>query len=178
MWHPFLSVSPQTLVWWLVILSIAAGVCFMMLVSRGRQLRTRQAPHGMVSLQLADSGAASRHVIQSWGVADREVAHRSLCLDYVFVPLYTTALSILSILAARWFSTMGLSGMSTAAVTLAWGHWVIGMFDIAENSALLRMLQIAPDIPNGLARFASWCARLKFGLIMMAVLCAAFGLMA
>lgn len=177
MWHPFIGFAPQTLMWWLFFLGMASVICFFTLVSLDRRLRNRFAPHGMVSLQLADTGAECRRIVDSWGEVERELAQRNLTLDYLFIPLYTTSLGIMSILAAHGFASQGWTGMSSAAVAMAWGQWGVALFDIAENSALLRTLQMSPDIPDHLARFTCWCARLKFLLVMLAVLCSLFSLL-
>ena len=89
--------------WWFVLLAVASGFCFFWLQTLSRRLRTEVAPLGMVSLQLANSGASSREVVASWGNPERDSAERSLCLDYAFIPLYTTALALLSIMARARF---------------------------------------------------------------------------
>lgn len=174
-WHPFLSITNEALTWWFMATLIGSGFCFLVLSATGRRLRTNDAPMGIVSLAMADTGSQSRRVISSWDEFAQETAWKNLSLDYVFIPLYTTALAMLSIKTAHWFVDIDAVWMSNLAIVFAWGVWLAGLLDVAENSALLRCLQVYPDVPDGLAQMASWCARLKFLLIGLGVLLALFG---
>ncbi len=176
MWHPLEYLSPRMLGWLLLALMAAAIVLYVRLQSLGRRLRNGMAPLGIVSLEMCLSSAESRGIIESWDEDAREDARRLLCLDYFFIPIYTTALAVLGVMASRWFLDRGLSSLASIAIVLAWGQWVAGLFDFTENSALLRILSMYPDIPDGLAVLAGWSARIKFLLIIMAVLCCLFGL--
>ena len=174
-WHPFLELSWESLTWLLMFLTVASLIGWMWLATMGRQLRTDVAPLGIVSLQLCDSSQASQEIVDSWDKTAQENAVRSLTLDYYFVPIYTTALAVVGIMAARWFSQQGMLFMGNLAVALAWGQWLAGMIDYAENSTLLRMLQMYPEIPESLCRFGSTCTRLKFLLILMGIASCLFG---
>lgn len=174
-WHPFLSIANESLTWWFIATLIGSGFCFFFLNATGRRLRTAAAPMGIVSLAMSETGSQSRRVISSWDDTAQDDAWRNLSLDYIFIPLYTTALALISIKAAHWFTDTGALWMSNLTIAFAWGAWLAGLLDVAENSALLRSLQVYPDVPDGLARMASWCARLKFLLIGMAALMALFG---
>ena len=131
---------------------------------------------GIVSLEMCLSSEESQAIVDSWDDDAREDARRYLCLDYFFIPLYSTALAILGIMAAGWFNSRGIHTMAKISMILAWGQWVAGLFDFTENSTLLRILMMHPDIPDGLSKLAGWSARIKFLLIIMAVLCCLFGL--
>ena len=124
---------------------------------------------------MADTGSRSRRVISSWDETAQESARKNLSLDYIFIPLYTTALAILAIKTAHWFADSNALWMSNVAIAFAWGAWLAGLLDIGENCALLRCLQVYPDVPNGVAQMANWCARLKFLLIGLAAVSAIFG---
>jgi hypothetical protein len=177
MWHPFHGLAPTALGWLLLVLMVGCVVLFVRLETLARRLKTSRAPWGIVSLELALSAEEAQDVISSWEPAERANARRHLILDYWFIPFYTTALAILGVIASRWFAVRGLSGMSTLAVVLAWGQWLAGLLDFVCNSALLRMLQTHPEIPQRLPHLAGWCARAKFLLIMLAVGCCLFGLL-
>lgn len=177
MWHPLLFFSPTQLGWLFFILLVATVLMFLRLESLGRRLKTAAAPLGIVSLDMSLSSRESRNIIDSWDDQAREDARRHLCLDFFFIPVYTTALAILGIMSARWFAEKGLTGMSTFAMWLAWGQWIAGLFDYAGSSTLLRVMQMYPDIPERLPNLAGWCSRIKFLLIFAAVLCCVFGLM-
>jgi hypothetical protein len=176
MWHPLDIFTPSTLGWLLVFLGIASVVIYMRLGSLGRRLRTSSAPLGIVSLEMSLSSNESRRIIDSWDKHARTDARQHLCLDYWFIPIYTTALAIVGLFSARWFADRGMENLSWLAMLLAWGQWLAGMFDFAQNSTMLRMLQMHPDIPDRLTRLAGLCARLKFLLIVAAAVCCFFGL--
>jgi hypothetical protein len=176
MWHPLAGFQPETLTWLFMLLLIATVLFFFWLESTGRRLRTAEAPLGIVSLELADTPERARQIIDSWGETARDAARRNLSMDFVFIPLYTTLLAVAGIMASRWFVAGGYVWMGNLAVALAWGQWIAGLFDAAENCALLRTLQVHPDIPDGLPQMSSWCARIKFLLIIAAVFFSLFGL--
>ena len=176
MWHPLEYFSPSAQGWLLLVLVVMSVMFYVRLQSLGRRLKTAVAPLGIVSLEMCLSAAESRTIIDSWDEEAQEDARRLLCLDYLFIPIYTTALAILGIIAARWFAGKGLTSLATLTMVLAWGQWIAGLFDFTENSTLLRILSMYPDIPDSLAKLAGWSARIKFLLIMMAILSCLFGL--
>ncbi len=176
LWHPLLALSPAGLGWLLVVLLAGSAVLFVRLEAVGRRLRTDTAPLGIVSLELCLSVEESRAVIESWDEAARVDARTYLCWDYFFIPLYTTALAILGIMASRWFAAKGLDGLATLAMILAWGQWIAGLFDFTENSTLIRILSMHPTIPPALPRLAGWCARMKFLCVLLGLLCCLMGL--
>jgi hypothetical protein len=116
----------------------------------------------------------SQQIIGSWSEERRDEARRHLATDYLLIPAYTTALAILGVLAALWFEAKEMHGMSLLSVSLAWSQWVIGLLDIAENSALLRILQTYPEIPDGTTRLMGTVSRLKVLLILMAIMATFF----
>ncbi len=177
MWHPLIHMAPGSLGWLLLFLLVIAIIIYVRLETWGRRLRNSAAPMGIVSLEMCLAAEESESIIDSWDDLAREDARRYLCLDYFFIPVYSTAMATLGVMSARWFADKGLDGMAWFAILLAWGQWVAGLFDFTENSALLRILQMYPDIPDGLTRLAGWSARMKFLLITLAVLCCMFGLL-
>jgi len=176
-WHPFIDWSMSTLGWTLTVFVILTIVCFVVLESMARRLITAAAPMGIVSFELAATAEESREIVASWDEGTREIARQNLWWDYLFIPLYTTTLAILGIMSAHWFTSRGLHGLSNLAILLAWGQWLAGLLDFAENSALLRALELYPEIPEGLPRLSSTCARCKFVLVVLAAVCCFFGLM-
>ena len=171
-WHPFLNWSTDTLGWSLVILFILTIICFVILESMARRLVTATAPLGLISLELSTTSEQSQEIVASWDEGTREIARQSLWWDYLFIPLYTTTLAILGIMAAQWFATQQLTGLSSLCVLLAWCQWLAGLLDFTENSVLLRTLELYPEIPAGLPRLSSACARGKYVLVVLAVVSA------
>ncbi len=162
MWHPLNEFADGTLGWLLVLLVISAIVLFLRLGSLGRRLRTSMAPLGIVSLEMSLSSNESRRIIDSWDKHAKSDARQHLCLDYWFIPIYTTALAIVGLFSARWFAEHGMNNLCWLAMLLAWGQWAAGMFDFAQNSTMLRILQMHPDIPDRLTRLTGLCADSNF----------------
>jgi len=155
MWHPLLTFSPTALGWLFFALLVGTIVLFLRLETLGRRLKTS---------------------IDSWDEEALEDARRHLCLDFFFIPIYSTALAILGILSARWFGEKGLYWLSSLSMWLAWGQWVAALFDFAGTATLLRVLQMYPEVPERLPQLSGWCARIKFFLILAAVICCLFAL--
>lgn len=174
MWHPFLRLDGQVLGWLFGVLAAMSVLLTLRLASSGRRLRTASAPLGLVSLGMSLSPEESQQIIGSWSAERRDEARRHLATDYWLIPAYTTALAILGVLAARWFATKDMHWMSVLSVSLAWGQWVIGLIDVAEDSALLRILQTYPEIPDGMTRLMGTFSRLKVFLILMAIIATFF----
>ncbi len=176
MWHPLLQLSPVALGWLFVVLLIGSVLLFFRLESLGRRLKTTVAPLGIATLGMSLSARESESIIDSWDEDARDDARRYLCLDFFFIPIYTTALTILGLMSSIWFTRKGLAGLSTLAMWLAWAQWIAGLFDYAATSTLLRILQMYPEIPDRLPTLAGRCARIKFFLILASVVCSLFGL--
>jgi hypothetical protein len=136
----------------------------------GQPLKTAAAPHGIVSFELAFSCARSEAIVRSWERV-RGNAKNSLRLDYVFIPLYSTTLALLCIMAGHSFQRHDWSGLTAVAAVLAWYQWVAGLLDMVENWALLRLLNSSPPFPETLPWLAGLCAAIKFALIMLALVC-------
>jgi hypothetical protein len=176
MWHPLADFTPTALTWLFMATLIGTVFLFFVLESSARRLRTSAAPRGIASLETAETQEQCRAVINSWDDTSLESARRNLTLDFFFIPLYTTLLAILGVLAAHWFASREMRWMSDLAMLLAWAQWLIALFDVASNSALLRTLQVYPDVPDHLPQMSTWCARLKMLMIGMAVFFGFFGL--
>lgn len=161
MWHPLAGLEAASLTWLLVISAAVAGVIFLRLENTGRALRNSVAPLGIVSLSTAATPRESGGILRSWDDEGRAAARRHLTLDYAFIPFFSTAVTILGILSARWFDRHGHTTYAQIAMGLAWGQWIVALFDFAENSFLLRILQLYPEVPTSMTRLVGGCARIK-----------------
>jgi hypothetical protein len=128
----------------------------------------------IVQYELAGSSIASQAIIDTWTPIDRIRAGFSLGIDYLFMPLYSTALALACVLAAgvltskRWRS-IGL--------LLAWGAWLAAIFDATENLALTKILFDLNAI-DPWPQIAAFCATIKFTLIAIGAIYALVGVIA
>lgn len=177
MWHPLAAYSTTTLVWLFMISAGVAGFLFFRLENLGRSLRNQVAPLGIVSLANSISATESDGILKSWRSEGRRIARQHLGLDYWLIPFYSTATTILGLLAARWFAKHGHETFSQLAMILTWSQWVLGLFDFVENTLLLRTIQVYPFISQQLTNLSGGCARIKTGLIAMILAAGVFSLL-
>jgi hypothetical protein len=170
MWHPLGYLPPHIIALLLGPFMLFAIFWGMLLDHIGQSLKTAEAPRGILSFELAFTAARSEAIVRSWDSV-RKIAKNSLLLDFVFIPLYSTTLALLCIVAGHFFQRHNWSGLSTVAVVIAWYQWVAGLLDLVENWALLRLLNIKPPFPDTLPWLAGWCAFFKFLLIILALVC-------
>lgn len=175
-WHPFLGLSNETLGWIFAICAVAAILLYFRIETTGRRLRGSHSPLGIVSLSLSHSLDESREILKGWDTEGRDAARRLLLLDLWFAPLFATAMAVLGIFAAHWFQGQNQTTLAQIAVILAWGQWMAGLLDYAENLSLLRILHAFPLIPESLVGFVGWFARCKFVLVLLAILMCAFAM--
>lgn len=125
----------------------------------------------IVQYELAGSSIASQAIIDVWTPVDRIRAGFSLGIDYLFMPVYSTALALACVLAAgvltskRWRS-IGLG--------LAWGAWLAAILDAIENLALTKILFDLNAI-DPWPQIAAICAMIKFALIGIGIIYALVG---
>jgi hypothetical protein len=155
------------LFWLFLALSLAFFAVFNWL---DQPLRTA-APGGIVSFELASTPEAASAMLASWGETARLSVAFGLGLDFLFMPVYATALSLgLLITAGR------LRGVwSGLAKALSWGAYVAVAFDAAENIALFHILLNGAIFPMPQAAF--WCASIKFALLFAGIVYALLGLL-
>jgi hypothetical protein len=141
-------------------------------------LRTPAAPNGIVSFELAGTPGVALAIVDSWrevcncsdyiglGFPERSTKHLfaafGLGIDYLFMPVYATALALGILLAAGrhkgWFLTVG--------AWLGWGAYAAALFDALENYALARML-LMNEVWSPYPEVAAFSASVKFGLLLL-----------
>ena len=109
-------------------------------------------------------------VLPKWDESERLWAAFSLGLDFLYIVVYSTFLTLLCLRAAPKFQK---SFWIDFGYVLAWGQWVAAVFDGLENGSLLGILLGYENTLSALA--AKLFASLKFALIIVAVLYAARG---
>jgi hypothetical protein len=151
-------------------------------------LQTSAAPSGIVSFELAGTPFQAQAIIDSWhemaylvssvegepvpGFVSRAYAFAAfgLGIDYLFMPVYATALALGILLAAGkykgWFFSFG--------AWLGWGAYAAALFDAVENYALARML-LMNEVWSPYPQIASFCASLKFVLLLLGLFYALAG---
>ena len=132
-------------------------------------LKTPAAPNGIVSFELAGSSLKAQEIISSWNATAQLYAAFGLGFDFLFMPLYATAISLGVLLAAGrhpgWFASLG--------AWVGWGAFTAMLFDAAENICLFNLLL---GISGGsYASMAALYATLKFGLILLGIAFALIG---
>ena len=151
-------------------------------------LRTSAAPSGILSFELAGTPFQAQAIIDSWhemayllssvegqpvpGLVSRAYAFAvfGLGLDYLFMPVYATALALGIFLAAGrhpgWFATFG--------AWLGWGAYAAALFDAVENYALARMLMMN-QVWSPYPEVAAFSASVKFILLSLGLVYALVG---
>lgn len=151
-------------------------------------LRTTAAPNGIVSFELARTAFQAQAIIDSWqelantassvegepvpGLVRRAYTFAAfgLGLDYLFMPIYATALAFGILLAmdkhGKWFAAVG--------AWLGWGAYAAALFDAVENYALARMLMMN-QVWSPFPQMAALNASVKFVLILLGLFFALAG---
>jgi hypothetical protein len=132
-------------------------------------LRNDSAPSGIVSFELARDVNSAQRMADSWGADARLVAAFGLGFDYLFMPVYASALSLGLLLAldnkpARYRSFAALMG---------WGVFVAALFDAVENYALWHTL--TQNAASPYPQIAALCAIIKFTLLILGFVTIAAG---
>lgn len=126
-----------------------------------RPLRTAAAPSGIVSFEFSGTVENAQAMMNSWDASALLNNAFGLGFDFLFMPVYATALSLGVLLAVdrrkgRW----GMLGK-----TLGWGAFAAALFDSVENIALFSILK--GNIVAPFPQVAAGCASVKFGLILL-----------
>jgi hypothetical protein len=151
-------------------------------------LRTPAAPNGIVSFELAGTPFQAQAIIDSWrvtgllisdvagepvpGIVSRAISFAAfgLGIDYLFMPVYATALAMGILLAAGrhkgWFAALG--------AWVGWGAYAAALFDAIENYALARML-LLNEVWSPYTEVAAFSATVKFGLLLLGLFYALVG---
>jgi len=145
-------------------------------------LKTHAAPNGIISFELAGTSEKAFQILVSWEpvdqVGDNNIfqpngklfAAFGLGIDYLFMPIYATALALGIFLAAGrhegWFATIG--------AWLGWGAYAAAIFDAVENFALARML-LMNQVWSTYPQVTAISATLKFGLLVLGLVYALVG---
>jgi hypothetical protein len=136
-------------------------VMFLIFNQLDLSLRTSAAPSGIVSFELAGTVEKAQAMMDSWDASARLVNAFGLGFDFLFMPVYATALSLGILLALG----TGASAWGGLGRLLGWGAYAATLFDSTENFALFTILngKVAAPYPQ----LAAACATIKFTLIIL-----------
>jgi len=113
---------------------------------------------GIVSFEFAGTAQVAADMVAGWTWHARLMAAFGLGFDFLFMPLYATALSSGLLLITEHLQ----AGWRRPAYLLGWGAYLAIPFDAIENIALFSILNgnlgANPQIAFG-------CAAIKFGLL-------------
>lgn len=166
LWHP-LHLIPSGLTDWLVLGLLVALTLGLALKTNQRALTTKQAPWGIVSLELASNEEKASAMIVSWqkkGAYDDALS--SLYWDNFFLLAYSTAIALGCVMAAHRLHAPGTLEYNLA-ILLAWAQWLAALLDRTENFALEKILRGAVKSPW--PQIARWCAMPKFIIIVAGI---------
>jgi hypothetical protein len=163
--HPFQSLQPHQGRWFFI-------PAFVLLAILTVVFRLIDRPPGIVAFELAGSVATAQAIVGLWDPASRSVVSFGLGLDYVYMLAYSTVIGFACIWAARRLSAARWPVASLGAAC-AWGLWLAALLDATENVALLA--QLVNGVAEPFPQIAAFCAELKFSLIVLGLLYAAYG---
>jgi hypothetical protein len=152
---------PQRWLLFAALLGVAALVMFSRLGPLDQILRTR-VPEGIFALEFAWSGDRAREILTAWtGLED--VVRRQTWWDYLFLACYPLALS----LACAMLTDAPANPVPMIGAFVAWAVLAAAPLDAVENLAMLLMVEFGAG--EALAKLATWCAGLKFTVLLAAV---------
>jgi len=167
--HPLNFLPPELrkpVFWFFFALTVAGFAVFQLFLdpplktsaSTGKVPEAQRS--GIVSFELARTPEASAAMVAGWDARARQFAAFGLGFDFLFMPVYATALSAGLLLAAG-----KLRGVwSRLARLLGWGAYLATVFDAVENLALFSILNGNLGANPALA---FGCASVKFGLLLL-----------
>ncbi len=177
LWNLFAVALVATLAYWLFLMSQGKPLSVPQKLPDGTTVA--ELPGAIVAFEFAGTGPRAAKIVGLWrehGVL--EVARDQILLDFVFLFLYPIAIGLGCLLARRHLGPPG-SRLHTLGRTLAILQILAGNCDLAENWALLRILDAAStSAAPSLALYAGAAAvfaGVKFALVLAGVGYAATG---
>jgi hypothetical protein len=162
----------RTRLFWLMLLLTIAVAWIMR-----RPLTTPVTPGGILDLELAGAPERVREILAAWDASGvRDDAISNVQIDFVWLLLYSTTISLGCVLTAARLHERGWTRAGALGLALAWGQWLAALLDAVENVAMLRLLQgsVAQPWPT----IARACAIPKFALVVAGIAYVALGLLA
>jgi hypothetical protein len=146
----------------LIITFVVSAILLLAMRTLDAPLRTRTAPNGIVSFEMAGNYEVSRQILDSWSTEAKTNAALSLGLDFLFLIVYALFISLACVQIAAALKD-DHSIFFRAAVVLAWAQFLAAILDATENLALIRLLLNSSS--KWLPCLARWCAIIKFSIV-------------
>lgn len=150
-----------------IILFLLAGTLFFFMTLRfqGRQLTTRTAPAGIVSLELAGSEANTAAILNQWREEGKtSAAKTNILIDFLFIPFY----ALLFYTLCGSISVRQHGKAASLGVLLAFFSLIAALFDVCEN--ILMFSATYGMYGNLTALLTAFFAAAKFSLLALSLL--------
>lgn len=152
---------PQRWLLLAVLLALAALVMFGRLAPLDLLLKARE-PGGILALEFAWSGRRATEILIAWQGLE-SVLRLQTWWDYLFLLCYPLGLS----LACAMLVDAQHNPVPLIGAFVAWAVLAAAPLDAVENLAMLLMVDYGAS--ETLAKLTTWCAGLKFTLLLAAV---------
>ena len=146
----------------LIVTLILSAILLIAMHVLDKPLRTRYAPRGIVSFELAKNYEHSRQILNSWDAKAKTHAALSLGLDYLFLIFYAILIALACIQVANALQAQK-SFLAGIGPILARAQFLAATLDALENLALIQLL--LDSSRTWLPGLARWCAIVKFGIV-------------
>lgn len=149
----------------IIIFFLLGTVCMSLVLRYHSKLEHQVSPLGIVSLELAKSGAEVKNIVTTWKDAGLiRNARQNIWLDFLFIPFYSllfyTLCGSISVRMKGFAAKMG--------VMLAFFAVIAGLLDVLEN--ILMLVSLGGVFSGITAMLTSFFAILKFILLGLALL--------
>lgn len=128
-------------------------------------LKNSVSTFGIVSFELAMQLTRSQAILDSWDVAAKTSAGISLGIDFLFLLVYSSFISLLihQVNERLWQHTK----VQLIGFVMIYGVFLAALFDVIENIALIQLL--LGDFEQYWSSMAYYFAFLKFGLLTLGI---------
>lgn len=121
-------------------------------------------PTNIIEFEFARTPEKVIKIFMDWGGGGVEKAKMSILLDFVFLILYSWAISLGCKVAASFVNT---SVISKIGLQLSRIIWIAGVCDLVENVSLLFVIH---NLNATLLELAYWTAGIKFTIVIVTLL--------
>lgn len=144
----------QSKIFWIATLITVGWIIFM----------RPYTPKNIVAFELAKTIPVAEKIIADWGAEGLNKARTSIYLDFVFIILYCTSITLGCKVAAQY---TGIKKIIYVAGILAFAIWLAGLLDVIENLCMLKTLA-APTLLTVTVSF--YTATIKFLIVLGSLL--------